>query len=388
MKNLAIITTHPIQYYAPVFQLLAKKKYINLKVFYTWGVDGVNKYDPDFGKLIEWDIPLLEGYNYYFTKNTSKNPGSHHYNGIINPELIHEIVDFKPNAILIYGWAYHSHLKCLRYFKNKIPLYFRGDSTLLNKSTNNVKSLLKNTFKSLFLRWVYSHVDHAFYVGTENKKYYLKYGLKEKNLTFSPHAIDNNRFSNTKTPNYIKESLKKDDEIIFLFAGKLENNKNPELLIKAFIKLQKLTAVRTKLLIVGNGYLENSCKKIVIESETKNIFFYEFQNQSQMPLFYQAADIFCLPSVSETWGLSVNEAMASGNAIIVSDKVGCGIDLVHNNGIIFKAGNESELVKALLKIIEDYKLMGELSKVYIKDWSFQKQVDCIYNKINFNDIEY
>ena len=63
-KKIAIISSHPIQYNAPFFALLAKEDAIDLKVFYTWGESCLDKkYDPDFGKVIKWDIPLLDGYN-------------------------------------------------------------------------------------------------------------------------------------------------------------------------------------------------------------------------------------------------------------------------------------------------------------------------------------
>ena len=61
-KKIAIVTSHPIQYYAPLFRLLAKK--VELKVFYTWGKEALVKFDPGFGKKVEWDIPLLDGYEY------------------------------------------------------------------------------------------------------------------------------------------------------------------------------------------------------------------------------------------------------------------------------------------------------------------------------------
>ena len=171
-NKLAIVVSHPIQYYAPVFQLLAK--HCDLKVFYTWGVKGAEaKYDPDFKQVIAWDLPLLKGYNYSFEQNTASNPGSHHFSGIINPKLIQQINDFAPNAILVYGWAYKSHLNILRKFKGKIPIWFRGDSNLINAPKN-----LKSIFRSLFLRYVYHHVNKAFYVGTANKAYYKKFGLK------------------------------------------------------------------------------------------------------------------------------------------------------------------------------------------------------------------
>ena len=63
MKKIAIITTHPIQYNAPLFALMTKEPEIVVMVFYTWGESSSSaKFDPDFSKVIEWDIPLLEGY--------------------------------------------------------------------------------------------------------------------------------------------------------------------------------------------------------------------------------------------------------------------------------------------------------------------------------------
>jgi len=140
--RLAIISTHPIQYYAPVFRLLNQQKNIDIKVFYTWGEAAKEKFDPGFGKKIEWDIPLLEDYPYEWVKNTSTDPGSHNFKGIVNSGLIGSITSWKADAILVFGWAYHGHLKVMRHFKNKIPVYFRGDSTLLDEQSG-----FKNFFR-------------------------------------------------------------------------------------------------------------------------------------------------------------------------------------------------------------------------------------------------
>ena len=171
-KRVAIITTHPIQYNAPLFELLTQRGVIEIKVFYTWGKSVLeNKFDPGFGKIINWDIDLLKGYNYAFIHNVSTKPGSHHFNGIDNPTLIKEIETWTADAILVYGWSFKSHLKCLRYFKGKLPVFFRGDSTLLDK-----RYTFKSLLRSIFLNWVYSHVEIAFYVGLSNFDYFKKYG--------------------------------------------------------------------------------------------------------------------------------------------------------------------------------------------------------------------
>ncbi len=380
MKKLAIVTTHPIQYYAPVFKLLAERKVIQIKVFYTWGAQAQQKFDPGFGKTVNWDVPLLDGYDFEWLENTAKDPGSHHFNGIVNPDIIDRIKQYHPDAVLVFGWAYKSHLKVLRYFKGKIPVLFRGDSVLLS---NN--SMLKRVMRYALLRWIYQFVDHAFYVGSNNKNYFLRYGLTESQLSFAPHAIDNKRFETARYEEV--QALKNrlgiaETDVVILFAGKLEAVKSPLLLVQAFVSL------KTKglhLLIAGDGPLEKQLKAIANNAE--NIHFLGFQNQTAMPVIYQACDVFCLPSVSETWGLAVNEAMACGKAILVSDKVGCAADLVQRNinGAIFTSGNGEELQNALEKLTGSKELLnkyGKQSKKIIESYNFENIALVIENKLN------
>jgi glycosyltransferase involved in cell wall biosynthesis len=103
----------------------------------------------------------------------------------------------------------------------------------------------------------------------------------------------------------------------------------------------------------------------------------DFQNQSFMPVLYQACDLFCLPSKSETWGLSVNEAMACGKAILASDRVGCVPDLIleGKNGITFRQGDAYDLAKALKELTSSKKILanfGARSQELIADWTFEK----------------
>ena len=208
--------------------MLAQNGKIKLKVFYTWSQTAEKIEDSGFGKKIEWDIPLLEGYDYEFIKNTSKKPSDQNFFGIKTPSLISKIEVWKADSILVFGWNFHSHFKVLRYFKGKIPIYFRGDSNLLDEKPG-IKTFLRRNW----LRFVYSHILKAFYVGENNKAYYLKHGLSEKQLIFTPHAIDNDRFSakaeeKTKQAEVWKENLKiPKGNIVFLFIGKFEEKKRP-----------------------------------------------------------------------------------------------------------------------------------------------------------------
>lgn len=380
MKRLAIVTTHPIQYNAPWFRLLAESSITQPKVFYTWGqLEQEEKFDPGFGKKIEWDVPLLEGYEYCFVKNTSEKPGSHHRNGIVNPTLIAEIESWKPDAVLIFGWNFISHHDCMRWFHKKgVPVLFRGDSTMMRKQ-NNLKSLIRK----LYLRRIYKSVDYALYTGAANKKYFLDCGLKGSQLIPALHATDNNRFfaneaTNTeKALKWKKELGVADDETVVLFAGKFEPIKRPWLI------LQLANAMKNKpvkFILVGNGPLEPQLKQQA--ADNSQVIFIDFQNQQAMPVVYRMADYFILCSESETWGLSINEAMACGCAILVSDTCGCWPDLVKEkiNGHVF-AGKDIESLAQ--KIITEQgkriklKEMKIASQKIIKEYSFEKIVDSV-----------
>ncbi len=375
MRKLAIITTHPIQYNAPLYRILSERGTISIKVFYTWGESVLkDKYDPGFGKSIQWDIPLLEGYEYQFVENISTNPGSHHFKGIQCRDLNEQINNWQPDALLVYGWSYSAHLSCLRYFKNKIPLFFRGDSTLLDSP-----SFLKSIIKNIVLKWVYSNIDYALYVGENNRQYFKQYGIKENQLIYAPHVVDNNCFVdltgeyNQRASQWRLDLGIKENDLVFLFAGKFESKKNPELLINVFKKLSE-TRKNCHLIIVGDGILKNKLIELSNPSlnnsatQRLNIIFLPFQNQSMMPIVYRLADVFVLPSQGpgETWGLAVNEAMACGKGIIVSDKVGCAPDLIEQgvNGFVFESQDESDLLRKMGMFCNDFSLpkkMGEVS---------------------------
>ena len=378
MQKLAIIITHPIQYYSPLFKLLSERNKIRIKFFYTWEQSKEKVYDKKFGKEIKWDIPLLGGYDYTFVKNLSKNPNSGSFKGVINPTLNKEIENWKADSILVFGWNHHSHFKAMRYFKGTIPVYFRGDSTIIDSL-----SIIRKVARFLFLNFVYRFVDYAFYVGTNSKNYFLKYGLTKKQLVFAPHAIDNERFSDKTSVNKALEKRKElgfsENDIVFLFAGKFEIIKNPLLLIDVATQNTKY-----KFVFVGSGELEQEMRHRAKNYE--HIKFLPFQNQKQMPVIYNLCDVYVLPSQGrgETWGLAVNEAMACGKAILVSDKVGCAVDLVRNgeNGYVFKSNDMNDL-KEKIKLFENkIAAFGEQSKKMIKSWSFEKIAEAIEQNIH------
>ncbi|MBU2652035.1 MAG: glycosyltransferase family 4 protein [Bacteroidetes bacterium] len=375
--KLAIISTHPIQYNAPLFKLLSGSDLILPRVFYTWSQSMEKVEDKDFGKTIQWDIPLLDGYEYEFVENISNRPGTGHFSGMVNPGLIAAIRDWGAQALLVYGWNFKSHLKAMRYFKGRIPVFFRGDSTLLDETGG-----YKQKLRRIFLKWVYRHTDYAFYVGTNNKRYFEKHGIPPARLFFAPHSIDNNRFYDhngdyrEKAKVMRKEAGIPEDAILVAFTGKFQPKKDPLLLINAALHPD---CRHLHFLFVGNGILEEQMR--AASTGAGNIHFMGFRNQSEMPAVYYMADVICLPSrgPGETWGLVINEAMSCERAVVASSKTGCAIDLIENgkNGYIFEAGNAEELTAKLsgLRTHEITANMGAESRRIISSWSYEKTME-------------
>jgi glycosyltransferase involved in cell wall biosynthesis len=378
MKRLAVVTTHPVQYHVPWLVRLAERG-VELKVFYTWeqARDG-NVYDPGFGRKIQWDIPLLQGYNYEFVKNIALRPGTHHFLGIINPGLNAAIESWNPDCLLVFGWNFTSHLRVLRYFHKKVPILFRGDSVLLHEGKG-----MRKWARRLFLTWVYRHVDYALYVGTHNKSYFLRHGLRHSQLVYSPQAIDVDRFSGSENKgcrdvtNWKEELGVPADHVTVLYAGKMTKVKNPSFVIELADACRDLPLT---FIMVGNGQLkadlQQKCKG------NPQVIFLDFQNQSMMPLVYRLGDILIMPSIKETWGLAVSEAMASGRPVMASEAVGCAVDLVveDETGITFGVDDIDKCVRFLKGICADRGRLGKMglnSAVLIQSFAFRHIVDSI-----------
>ncbi len=381
--KLAIVSTHPIQYYAPVFRTLAAYDTLELRVFFTWSQAADRAlFDHGFGAEVKWDIPLLDGYAHQFVRNVAERAGSHHFRGIRNPTLVDEIEAWRPDAILVYGWNSHSHLQALRHFKGRIPVLFRGDSTLLDES-----SWWRTLLRRGFLRWLYSHVDVAIAVGSNNRDYFAWCGIPIQRIAFAPHSVDTVRFAADAAS---QQNLAREwrarlgiraEAIVFLFAGKLQVKKNPGLLLDAFRRLK----ARAHLIFVGNGEVEAELKEEATTSD--NVHFLPFQNQSLMPVVYRLGNVFVLPSQGpgETWGLALNEAMATGRAIIASSKVGGARDLIlpGTNGWIFESGDRVALERALGQAADrgsaGLAAMGNAAQALSVRWSTEESARAIHD---------
>ena len=374
MNKLAIIVSHPIQYYAPWFRYLTNAIDLDIKVFYLWNFGVTQQIDQGFKQAFEWDIPLLEGYNYEFVPNVSSRPGTDHFGGLKNPALFSKVSLYDPNAVLLMTYNYAAIYRFLWQWRNhKSPIVFRGDSHRLILSTG-----VKSWARRQFISQLYRRFAACLYVGKANYEYFRYHHVAPKQLFFSPHTVDNDRFftqaaSATQEATLWKRELGiPEDYAVIVFAGKLEEKKRPFDLLRAFVQAN---LSKVCLLFVGSGTLEQALK-----TEAKkhaNIFFASFQNQSLMSRTYAAADLFVLPSYGgwETWGLSINEAMCLGCPVLTSTHVGCTQDLVYpyKNGLSFPAGDVDALTQALKEAFIDrhrLKQWGLESRRIVSQYSY------------------
>jgi glycosyltransferase involved in cell wall biosynthesis len=385
MPKLAILNTHPIQYYSPYYRRLAEREELDIHVFYSWRGSVDEAYDPGFEQDVSWDIPLLDGYDYTFLENPASDPGTHHFRGIVAPDLTDTIERWGPDAILIFGWNYQAHLRALRYFHGRIPVLFRGDSTLLDDSWGP-----KTWMRRLWLRWVYRHVDVALYVGQNNRSYFKAHGVREEELIWVPHAVENERFAESDEANQEASEWKQklgisSDDSVVLFAGKFEEKKAPDTLLDAFLRPERSNV---HLVMAGSGPLETKLRGRA--EENPRVHFLGFQNQSQMPVVYRLGDLFVLPSrgPGETWGLAVNEAMACGRPVVVTEKVGCAPDLVDKtNGATVSPDDTEELSDTLETLLRDEERlvqMGRQSRERITRWTIEtaaKQTEQVIQEV-------
>jgi glycosyltransferase involved in cell wall biosynthesis len=360
-KRLAIVTTHPIQYNAPLFKLLAERNVIDLKVFYTWGNVSSKMFDKKFGLKREWDIPLTEGYDFEMVHNFSLRPDSNQFFGIVNWRLHNVVQHWKPDAVLVFRWSVWSHFIFMSFFRIKnCRLLFRGDSVL-----NHTSSSIQSRFLDGVKKFVFRKVDCALFVGKRNRLYYENLGFEKSRLFYAPHCIDNHHFQNNADEWEKKAALRRSelgirkDDIVFLFAGKFYEAKDLTTLIKVFKKIKEPFC---KLILAGSGKQEEELKRLAASDQ--RILFLGFSNQSEMPLVYRLGNVFVLPSISETWGLSVNEAMVCGLPALISRDCGCCSELIIEGETGFTFKGEADL-QYKMRLFHDLDMIKKM-KVEVK----------------------
>lgn len=347
--RLAIVCSHPVQYYAPWFRRLALEPSLTTRVLYLWDPHAASAaIDPEFGRAVVWDTDLRSGYAHEFVANTAARPGTDRFRGLRNPALPARLRAFAPDAVLIFGYGWESLLR-LALGWSDCPLVLRGDSHDLGRTGRASAARLAHV---LAARLLFRRFGAFAAVGAANRRFYLRRGVPPARIGHVPHCVDNAAFAAAATPEagsaFRAAHAIPPQATLVAFFGKFIPQKRVDLLLRAF---RRATPPNAVLLLVGDGPLAPVLRSLAGDSPV--VRFVPFLNQSQMPAALAAADLLALPSDSETWGLVVNEAMASGLPALVSDRVGCREDLVEEGatGWSFPAGDEDALAAALSRAL-------------------------------------
>jgi len=369
-KKLAIITTHPIQYQVPLFKELNEVK--NLKLYVLYASDhGVNtkSIDEEFNKKFAWDVPMLDGYKFFFSKkNYNYNSWFLKYIG-----LSQQLKNIEADFILILGWNKLLYLQAFFYgIFNNIPILLRAENNL--GSNNN---FLKNFAKKILFPIFFSFFYKIFYIGKLNKYFYMHYGVKKNKLLFAPYFVDNDFFKKRYPTN-------NHNVLNVLYVGKFISRKRPFDILQTALMLKDYKHIKFSL--VGDGPLLEKCKNWAKKKNLNNINFMGFKNQLEIKRIYNKSHILVNCSAYETWGLVVNEAMASGLPCIVTKSTGCCLDLVKNNqtGYVYKLGDLVSLSKLILKFYfkkKNLKKMSIFANNLIKRYSVKKNSEIISQTI-------
>jgi glycosyltransferase involved in cell wall biosynthesis len=330
--RLTAVLTHPIQYYAPWFRHVhANAPGIALTVIHaiqpTPEQQGVG-----FDQAFTWDIPLTQGYPSITVRpaRPEDRVDSGTFTGLDVPEIARVLVETAPDVVLITGWYSVTLVRALFACRRLgVPTLYRGDTHLLSGPRG-----WKRPIWTLKTRLLLRQFDAFLSPGVRVRDYLHWYGVPDRRIFQAPHAVDNQMFAAAAAPHRqpgARAAARRrwgidQDAFVVLFVGRLTTSKRPLNVVRAMARL----APGATLMVVGSGPLETAVRNEAARLNV-SITMAGFRNQSELGEAYGLADCLTLPSdFPETWGLVVNEALATGLPCVVSNAVGCAPDMIRD----------------------------------------------------------
>lgn len=287
----------------------------------------------------------------------------------------------KYDIVHLAGWGNPWSIFILALAKKQRAWITMESDTPLTPGKRHWKQIIKRVIYPTLFRIV----DLFMPGGTRQANYLKHYGVTENriaivNMTVDTVAIQNRQLSfdqNARDHFRAKYSIQQKD-LLFLFVGRLEPAKGLVPLLSTF---KQLNESHQKLLIIGDGTLH----PLVLETARSysNICYAGRLSHLSLLQAYHAADVVVLPSYIESWGLIINEAMAMGKPVIVSESVGCVDDLVAHQltGLIIKTGCVVELAAAI-NFMKSYpekrQVMGRDAQEKIASWTLENEAKKIH----------
>ncbi len=377
--RVAVVNSHPIQYFAPLYAYLSGDPQMEVTALYCSDFSLRGEVDPGFGQKVTWDVDLLSGYTSVFLGEGARRRRPGGFLSLVCPEVWSEIRNGGYDAVWLHGYAYAAYVLAFLAAKSRgLPVFVRSE-THLGLTRSGWRRRLRDFVLALAGRFV----DGCLAIGSANADYYRSLGIPEHKIFMVPYTVDNARFAEAAREAFPeREALLRQyglpiDRPVVLYASKFMRRKHPDDVVAAVGELHRL-GVQVSLLMVGTGEMDAELRQRVSQLGLNGyVAFTGFVNQAELPKVYAASDVFVLPSEDEPWGLIVNEVLCAGLPVVVSEEVGCVQDLVKDgvNGFHMRAGDVTSLVQALEKLLTSDSLrreMGSAGKTLIQQWSYEE----------------
>lgn len=300
---------------------------------------------------------------------------------------IQEVLDdIRPDAVAIPGWQHPGAIAALHWARRRdVPSVLMAESTEMDRRRFRFVECLKSKIVSLY--------DAALVGGTKHKEYTHRLGMPEGKVFLGYDVVDNKHFSRRalecrRTPSLRSESFALPEQY-FLCSARFIPVKNLLMLLNAFRCYRRVAREAPwDLVILGDGPERAAIEqKIDVLGLSASVRLAGFRQYDELPRFYAFAGAFVLPSISEPWGLVINEAMASGLPVLASSRCGCVPDLAEHmkTGLVFDPSKPDELCEAMRAISTDEKLHTRLAigaEERVKDWGLERFSDGLRRSID------
>jgi 1,2-diacylglycerol 3-alpha-glucosyltransferase len=283
------------------------------------------------------------------------------------------LTHISPDVVAIPGWSSHGALAALKWCLNTgTPAVVLSASSSVGKRRARWKEAIKKRIVRLFSAGVGG--------GTPQAVYLNRLGIPRDNVFLGYDVVDNGYFAEKaaaarQDAPSLRRSLGLPDQY-FLCICRFIEEKNLSTLLAAYAAYRRAAGAGAwKFVLVGDGPLKAQLLQQLEQSGlVDDVVLPGFKQYQELPPYYGLASAFVLPSVSETWGLVVNEAMATGLPVLVSNHCGCATDLVREgeNGFTFDPRDTARLTELLTNVASpgvDLATMAESSRRIIARWT-------------------
>lgn len=367
------LCAHPVQYMSPLLRRMAQHPQLEFKVAYCSLRGAQASHDPEFGTTVQWDVPLLDGYDWVEVPN--RGSGSESFFGLYNPGLWKLIREGKFDAVLCYtGYVRASFwIAYLASRLSRTAFLFGADATTLTPLDGH---LWKRRVKRFVWPMLYRLADQVIVPSSGTHDLMRSLGIPEERITLTPYSVDNDWWK-VQSAGVDRAAVHASWNAsarspVVLFCAKLQPWKRPLDLLRAFAESKVDNAL---LVFAGEGPLRSQ-----LESEAAllgvgdRVRFLGFVNQTQLPAVYTASSLMVLPSEYDAFGVVVNEAMLCGCAVAASDHVGAARDLIApvNPGFIYPCGDVAALAQLLRNALNNPVQLAEYGKAAgrrMESWS-------------------